>query len=285
MEPTFSDNLKKELLSVIRSDRLSHTVIISSDDEEEREYAALFLSMYAVCKEQERPCMRCSACKKALSSAHPDIFAPELSGKLRQVNMDSAREIVRQANIIPNEADRRVFLFFDADRTLPVITQNALLKLIEEPPQDILFIFTVKKPSALLSTVRSRAQLITLSGKEKEDEAARELAEKIIDGIVSLYETDLLLPLNALSSKENKERFVPAIHLVEEYLRTALSFSCGIMTDDEYALKLSRKLSREEILRMIEISEEAINKSQTNLNMSLLATWLCSQYRRTLWQK
>ena len=285
MDFSISENTKNALLAVLQSGRLAHTVIIESDDEQTRREAAVFLCAYAVCREHDRPCLECAACHKALMGIHPDVYVPELSGKLKQINMETSREIGRQASIIPNEANTRVFLFFDADKTMPVITQNAMLKLIEEPPQSILFIFTVKKSSALLSTVRSRAQLITLKGGDSTDAFARETADAIINGIVSLYEADLLKALTPLSLKDNKEKFAPTMLCLTESLRLALGFLCGVDTEDENALLLSKKLQKDEILRMLEITDDAVRKSQTNINMTLLTTWLSSQYRRILWQK
>ena len=72
---------------------------------------------------------------------------------------------------------------------------------------------------------------------------------------------------------------------VQEHLRRALSYLCGVDTDDECALLLARKLQKDELLRMIEITDDAVRKSRTNISMALLTAWLCSQYRRILWQK
>ena len=54
---------------------------------------------------------------------------------------------------------------------MPEITQNKLLKVIEEPPTGALFIFTVLSADALLPTIRSRAQVFTVRPPE-ESEAA-----------------------------------------------------------------------------------------------------------------
>lgn len=285
MELSLSENTKKTLLALTTSGRLAHTVIIESDDENESKNAAMFLAAFAVCKAQERPCLCCDACKKALDGNHPDIYIPELSGKLRQISIESSREIGRQASIIPNEANTRVFLFFNADKTMPVITQNTLLKLIEEPPQSILFLFTVKKSSALLSTVRSRAQIITLQSKNSSDAFSQNACKEIIEGALSLYEADLLKALSPFSLKDSKEKFLPTLVQIQESIGRALAFLCGVSTEDENALLLARKLQKEELLKMAQITDEAARRSQTNINMTLLTTWLCSQYRRILWQK
>ena len=58
-----------------------------------------------------------------------------------------------------------------AENPMPEITQNKLLKVIEEPPTGALFIFTVLSADALLPTIRSRAQVFTVRPPE-ESEAA-----------------------------------------------------------------------------------------------------------------
>ena len=72
---------------------------------------------------------------------------------------------------------------------------------------------------------------------------------------------------------------------VTESLRRALAALYGIQTEDEDTLMLANKLTKEEIISMTEITDYAVLKSQTNINMTLLCTWLCTQYRRILWQK
>ncbi len=70
-----------------------------------------------------------------------------------------------------------------------------------------------------------------------------------------------------------------------EKLRLALSFQSGVMTGDVCARKLSRKLDRARILSMTDVSLEAVARLKTNVNLQLLSTWLCTQYRRITWQK
>lgn len=71
------------------------------------------------------------------------------------------RAVRENAWIAPHEADRRVFLIPEA-QNLTAAAQNALLKLIEEPPKAAYFLFTVPSRSALLETVCSRASHLPL---------------------------------------------------------------------------------------------------------------------------
>ena len=284
-----SISLRKEneemIRTLVRSGRRPHTVIIEGDSKEERNGAALMLAASAVCTSPDKPCLSCNPCRKVLEGQHPDLSIPAPSKRLKSgiISLSELRdEYLSQVSIKPNEADTKIYLFYDADRLLREDSQNTLLKIIEEPPQDILFIFTVEKAKALLSTVRSRAHILTLSRTEAVDEESDTIAEQIADGIVKLYEYDLLMTLSSLSKKEQIEAVLAAF---TEKLRLALNFQSGVMTDDPCAKKLARKLNREKLIAVIEVTLSTIAKLKTNVNLQLLMTWLCTQYRRITWQK
>ena len=276
---------EKMLLDLVRSQRLPHTIIIEGDSKEERDSAAMLLAAAAVCTAEEKPCLNCNQCKKILDGLHPDMLIPQPSKKLKSgiISLQELRDdFLSQASIKPNEANCKIYLFTDADRLLREDSQNTLLKIIEEPPQNILFLFTAEKAKALLPTVRSRAHIITLSRTYVPDEQSEEIAEAITDGIVKLYEYDLLVTLSTLGKKEEIEAALTAFC---EKLRLALSFQSGIKTDDACAQKLVRRLDRARIIALTEITLAAIAKLKTNVNQQLLLTWLCTQYRRITWQK
>lgn len=276
---------EKMLLDLVRSQRLPHTIIIEGDSKEERDSAAMLLAAAAVCTAEDKPCLKCNQCKKILEGLHPDMLIPQPSKKLKSgiISLQELREeFLSQASIKPNEANCKIYLFTDADRLLREDSQNTLLKIIEEPPQNILFLFTAEKAKALLPTVRSRAHIITLSRTYVPDEQSEEIAEAITDGIVKLYEYDLLVTLSSLGKKEEIEAALTAFC---EKLRLALSFHSGIRTDDACAQKLVRRLDRARIIALTEITLAAIAKLKTNVNQQLLLTWLCTQYRRITWQK
>lgn len=285
MEISLKNENKQIILDLIHSRRIPHTVIIEGDDKAERDNAALLLSAAAVCTSDDKPCLTCHPCRKVLEGQHPDMLIPKPSKKLKSgiISLQELRDdFLSQASIKPNEADTKIYLFTDADRLLREDSQNTLLKIIEEPPQNILFIFTVQKAKALLPTVRSRAHIITLNSTYVPDDQVEEAAEAITEGVVALYEYDLLVTLSRFQKKDELESALVAFC---EKLRLALAFQSGVMTDDPCAKKLSRKLSRARIIALTEATLTAVAKLKTNVNLQLLTTWLCTQYRRITWQK
>ena len=281
--------LQKENEALVRelvgSGRIPHTIIIEGGDSEERVNAAVLLATGALCKEHDRPCLSCPACQKALKDAHPDFFIPKPSKGLKSgiLSLKDLRDnYLAQMSVRPNEADIKVFLFRDADKLLREDAQNALLKTIEEPPQNLLFIFTTESAKSMLLTVRSRARVITLRHTFSTDSDSEQAASSVIDGMISLYEYDML---KTLSSFKDKQSMTAALGVFVEKLRQALSFYSGLSTTDPEVKKLTRKLDRARILALIEVTDQAVRKLKTNINLQLLQTWLSSQYRRITWQK
>ena len=186
--------LQKENEALVRelvgSGRIPHTIIIEGGDSEERVNAAVLLATGALCKEHDRPCLSCPACQKALKDAHPDFFIPKPTKGLKSgiLSLKDLRDnYLAQMSVRPNEADIKVFLFRDADKLLREDAQNALLKTIEEPPQNLLFIFTTESAKSMLLTVRSRARVITLRHTFSTDSDSEHAASSVIDGMISLY--------------------------------------------------------------------------------------------------
>lgn len=284
MDITLQQDNRDTVVGLIRTGRIPHTVIIEGDSKEERDSAALLLAAGAVCAEADRPCLSCIPCRKVLDGVHHDVTVPMPSkaSKTGIIALKDLREYLSTASIKPNEADLRIYIFCDADKLLREDAQNTLLKIIEEPPQDILFIFTAEKAKLLLPTVRSRAHIITLRRSFTPGEDSIQAAGSIVDGIVSLYEYDLL---SALSSLGDKTAAQNALALVTEELRLAMLYLSGVPTEDTGARKLARKLDRARVLALIDVTREAVQKLKTNINLQLLLTWLCTRYRRITWQK
>jgi len=99
-------------------------------------------------------CGVCAACARIARGVHPDILvlAPNDKGNIR---LDPVREAIDAAGYRPFEGRRRVTVVDQADG-LERSAQNALLKILEEPPSGSVFLLVTALPDLLLSTVRSR---------------------------------------------------------------------------------------------------------------------------------
>ncbi|MBQ8860350.1 MAG: hypothetical protein IJ015_03310 [Ruminococcus sp.] len=273
----------KELFSnILSSNRMPHAVLIEGGSKEERQNAVDFLSKSAVCSGTTPPCGVCKNCVKAQKNSHPDIYTPKLSGKTNIISVEAVRELIKDSSIIPNDADTKVFILYDTDKCMPEISQNAFLKVLEEPPQKTLFILTAENSKKMLSTILSRVQVFSLKNEDDTNEEIDELARDIINGIVSLSEDKLLF---ATAKLNNRVIFKDVIKRVSEYLRQGLSISVGNKNSSKEAQAIAKKLTKSRIISLIELSSKAIIRADRNVNMTLLSTWLCGEYRRISWQR
>ena len=132
---------------------------------------ALELAAAAVCVSPgKRPCGLCRACRKVRRGIHPDVnrISPPLddSGRpKKELLVDQIREMIADAYILPNEAERKVYIIEYAE-LMNVSAQNAALKLLEEPPAGAVILLCTLNPAALLPTVRSRCAFVSCGGAE-----------------------------------------------------------------------------------------------------------------------
>ncbi len=138
----------------------------------------------------ELPCGVCSHCVKCAGGVHPDLRLAEGGSGAKSFSVETVRGLRTDAHVLPNEATRKVFLLHNA-HTMTQEAQNALLKLLEEPPDYLCLILTAPATRLLLPTVISRVTSLTLG--EVRDEApdperaanARALAAVLTDALLS----------------------------------------------------------------------------------------------------
>ena len=99
--------------------------------------------------------------KKLDEQSCPDVTEFGLPEKKKFIPVETVRTIKTQAYIKPSELDIRVFIIKDA-HMLTSAGQNALLKLLEEPPLGVYFFLLAENASSLLPTVRSRAPTVRM---------------------------------------------------------------------------------------------------------------------------
>lgn len=99
-------------------------------------------------------CGVCAACTRIARGVHPDVLVLEPNDK-GNIRIEAVRDLVDRAGYRPFEGRRRVSIIDQADG-LERSAQNALLKVLEEPPSGSVFLLVTAYPDTLLATVRSR---------------------------------------------------------------------------------------------------------------------------------
>lgn len=90
-------------------------------------------------------------------STHPDLHLIKPQGKQALHTMEALKQMSREVHLPPTLSSFKVFIIEDAE-CLPIICANYLLKTLEEPPADALFILTTCAPEKLPRTIHSRCR-------------------------------------------------------------------------------------------------------------------------------
>ena len=161
-----NDRLKKNLTESLARNRISHFYLISGPAGSGKRTLAKLLAAAILCRETRRPCLHCSPCRKVLEGNHPDFITVDDPEK-KTVSVELIRQARADIYVQPNESEHKIYLFPRAqDMGLP--GQNALLKVLEEPPKYGVFLLLTDNPDKLLPTVRSRCTELKMQALPEE---------------------------------------------------------------------------------------------------------------------
>ena len=170
----------------LEKDMLSHAYLFAGPQQVGKTTLAVNLAQAVNClgAPSERPCGECTQCRRIAAGQHPDVQVIDLeanqdgSATRREISIDQVREVQHAATLKPYEGKYRVFIFQEA-ASLSQEASNALLKLLEEPPESVLLILLTSDVESIFPTIISRCQWIGLNYLALSD-IAREL-QKTLD--------------------------------------------------------------------------------------------------------
>ena len=209
-----SENIKSTVLNFIKSHRIPHAIMIEGANLKDTALLADFISSAAVCSDENAPCGNCKNCHMATVKTHPDITYVTMPEGKKNLTVGQIRDIRADAFVKPHSAEHRVFIIKDADR-MNEQAQNALLKVLEEPPHGVIFILITPSKTLLLDTIVSRCVLLSLqTALEPQEDDFHEMAEKFIELLVSGSEYDMLKLLTPLEKNRlSAEKFINSLAL------------------------------------------------------------------------
>lgn len=159
------DILKRRLDDISLRGRIPHAVLFSGNSGCGRKTLARYVAELFLCS--KNACGECSACRNIEHDSHPDvIFVKQACGG--KYSMEPFREVLRGTVVKPNNGDIKVYVFEDCD-TMTTQILNTLLKLIEEPPAHLRFVFTCENTSVIPETVMSRVTEFEVPDTSEED--------------------------------------------------------------------------------------------------------------------
>lgn len=150
------DHVKDVLVAAIRQGRTSHAYLFSGPRGVGKTTVARLLAMAVNCEApaDERPCGVCESCMLVRKGSHPDVM--ELDAASNN-SVDDVRELRERTGLASLRGGTRVWILDEA-HMLSKAAANALLKTLEEPPPNLLFILATTEPERLPPTILSRCQ-------------------------------------------------------------------------------------------------------------------------------
>lgn len=204
--------------------RLAHAYIVTGADAAGRLAFADAVAKAVVCTDRDDDaCGACHACALAAAGNHPDISRWSADGAT--FKLAQALDLQGRAHVRPLAARRKVFILEDAG-VMTAEASNALLKLLEEPPGDALFLLLAPSARTLLPTIVSRAQPLTLHGSAIHASAeAEDGAWELLSRLHALDEAGVMQLAEAWDRDKGLAR--ERVQVLFELWRDALALALG----------------------------------------------------------
>ncbi|MBR5246516.1 MAG: hypothetical protein IKV25_03995 [Clostridia bacterium] len=278
------EQLYSRVSSTVEQGAFPHGVLVECQNEHEGELFARFIANCLVCRGQNKPCGVCQDCIKAQGKGHPDIY--ETDGKRKKSNtfsVDEVRDIRENAFIVPNESDKKIYILKNG-QNMNEQAQNAILKILEEPPSYVFFIIVTTSKSTMLETVLSRVQVFSfLSEEEQVTDKEMAIVKNMVSAILSVNEIELM-EQTAVFLKNN-QLAKTILELLTEVFRDALVKKSGFVRKFRFmeeTEKLSNKLTAKSLMQLITVCDDLINSIERNCNNNLLVVRMCYEIKRAM---
>ena len=155
---------KERIGSAIANRTENHAYLISGPKGSGKSTLALEIAAALNCENREKsdsplPCCRCNTCRRIYEGSYTDIKFLRRDSQKATIGVDELRLFREDMFLSATESDCKLYVIEEADKMTPN-AQNALLKVLEEPPEDVIVLLLTESAEAMLTTIKSRSQII-----------------------------------------------------------------------------------------------------------------------------
>lgn len=150
------DQVTVPLCRALDKGRITHAYLFSGPRGCGKTSSARILARCINCEQgpTSHPCGKCQSCKDLATGGPGSIDVVEIDAASHN-GVDDARELRERAGFAPARDRYKIFILDEAHMVTPQ-GFNALLKIVEEPPEHVMFIFATTEPDKVIGTIRSR---------------------------------------------------------------------------------------------------------------------------------
>ena len=169
MSPIYGqDHLLHELNAALTENRLAHAYLLVGPTHIGKMSLAIHLAQTINCLQKiaRSPCQKCASCKKISNAEHPDVRIetigdPDDEPSRTRIRRQAILEIIHSVQMTPYESSHRIIIF-DGAESLSGVAANTLLKTLEEPPDNVIFLLLTDRENLVLPTILSRCRKLQL---------------------------------------------------------------------------------------------------------------------------
>ena len=294
------DRLKKHVRTMVDSGRIAHAQLYTGAGGVGKLALALAMSQYIMCNDRHdgRACGVCASCRKFATLEHPDLhfvfpiyssssngnprcddlvkdFRKEIianpyitteewmakvsEGKQCLIYANESEEIIRKLSYKAYESDYKVMIIFGAEK-MNEVCSNKVLKILEEPPGDTVFMLISDTTDKMLATITSRCQQIQVPPISHDD---------MVDAIKSRYnipESEVeYYAKNAMGSWskllniiDESEESTTHFELFKEMMRS--SYSCNVPQLRRWSEDVA-SMGRDSQVRFLQMAQRLIREN------------------------
>ena len=297
----------------VNGNKLTHAYLFYGEKGLGKKAIAAHFAKAILCGGEHRPCGVCSSCKKFEANAHPDLTILSGTAEKNELTIANIRKLKADAVVFPNDGAKKVYIISDCQK-MQAPAANALLKLLEEPPEHLVLLLTADDRANLLPTIVSRCipvgifpveeadcakALEALGGVDAEHAAlaAKSCGGNIGRGLALLQpenlpvspddfcmmlakrqEYGMLAALSKLSG--DKQAYRTFLEALYSRFRDAAVLKSGgkrlLSGSKEAAAALIGSFTTKQLLEKLRVLSHAAKDLDANANIAVLSAWITS---------